>query len=190
MKRAFFATLTFVLSGLTARAFNENTDRFQQLIDLAHQGQPASFNQDQGVYVGRCYSIAKRMTAVHSVLGIFEMPPEQNDGPLFSDKIKVVLEGGNPSEGVDFYDTKSLEVLKSDLMSVKSRYSSVVESPLSVVSGGSTSYSHTLSFYKNKNYILGLTTSHQDQEIAIRGGGSAKIKKGDIWIACYYFIKK
>ncbi|MEK6773297.1 MAG: hypothetical protein AABY64_05120 [Bdellovibrionota bacterium] len=188
MKKTFFATLTFVLSGLAAQAFNESTDRFQQLIDLAHQGQPASFNQDQGIYVGRCYSIVNRMTAENSVLGIFEMEPEQNDGPLFSDKIKVVIEGSRSSERTDYYDTKPLEQLTSELMYLKSSYSSVVESPLSVVMKGSRS--HTLRVYKNKTYILGLVTSHQDQEVTVRGGGSAKIKKGDIWIACYYFIKK
>lgn len=213
MKKTIFIALTFVLSGMTAQAadlqfmsldkivgnqdyemvlnnfdaiVNTTSDKFQQLVDLAHQGQSGSFSAVEGVYTGRCYDMVNRNLPRNSVLLITQFTT--NEGPLFPAE-KVVIEGGY-SGAVDVADSKTKETLTADTIVLKSHYSGVVESPLSVVMSDGATTSHNMTYFKNQNYILGLTSANQDQEINVRGDGKITVKKGDVWAACYYFNKK
>ena len=149
MKKTMFIAITLVLSGLTAHAANLQSmnlekivgnqdyqilsnefdapvgtaaDKFQQIIDLAHQGQPVSFDDAEGVYTGRCYWVVARDIPCNSVLVIIQVPT--NDGPLFPTE-KVVVSIYYRDGAADYADSLTKEALISDAMSLKSHFSNV-----------------------------------------------------------------
>ncbi len=165
-----------------------SSDKFQQILELAKQGKNVSFNEVEGVYTGRCYDMVNRNLPRSSALAILQIDTNPSDGPLFP-KDKLVIEGGYVGSA-DIADSKTKETITSELLAIKSQYTSVVESPLSVVMNDTSLTSHQMTYVKNQNYILGLIYANQDQEINVRGDGKITVKKGDIWAACYYFNKK
>jgi len=214
MKKTIFIALTFVLGGMTAQAtdlqvksldkivgnqdyemvlnnfdavVNTTSDKFQQLVDLAHQGQSVSFSDVKGAYTGRCYDMVNRNVPKNSALLIAQYTT--NDGPLFPTE-EVIIEGGYVSGPADQLDSKSKEEITSMLMSLKGQYSSVIENPLSVVMNDTETTSHSLTYFKSQNYIVGLMTANQDQTIYVRHDGQITVKKGDVWAVCYYFNRK
>jgi len=213
VKRNILIVITLVLTGLTAQSANleinnlekmiVNNDvfamlqnsgavtsgaenRFQQILDLAHQSKAVSFADAEGLYTGRCYDMVNVKLPLNAALLITQL--KTNEGPLFPTE-NVVIEAGYNGPA-DEADLKTKETLTSDLLILKSKYSVVVESPLRATVFDGKTTSHNITYFKNQSFIISLTSANQDQEIFVRGSGKINVKKHNIWLACYYFNKK
>lgn len=164
--------------------------RLQRLLDLARQSQPAAFNDVNGVYVGRCYDVDDGNVPFNSVLLITRDPGDRKGSSLPTQNI--VVQGrywGNAA--ADFADSKTKEEITSDALALKPNFSNIVENPLSVDFTAISSISSRLSFFKSQSYLLSLRTSNQDLvKVLPNGEIGTSVKKGDVWQACYYFIKQ
>ena len=180
---------TKVFSDLTKKdSEKSNSDKFQQLVDLALQSPTVSFDEVEGVYVGRCYDSQKRSTAINSGLLIVKIETQDNDGPIFG-KENLVIEGGYTNEAANFLDSRTREDIFERLIHLKKSTLSVTTNPLSAVIG-ETNKSSVYEFHKYENYLIEVSKSVQDTDISTRSGSSFNVKANEIWTACYYFIKK
>ncbi len=204
MKKSILITLALIMNGLTTQAANplamnlektisnegvlanfnsapgasNDSNRFEQLLDLAHEGKPVSFSNVEGVYTGRCYEKGQNL-ARNSVLLILEVDTNPNSNSL-STKEKLVIQIGNGSAPADHFDSKTKEELIQALIPFKVYFSSLVENPLriAIASAGSS-----VTFFKNQSSIVTLTHyTHNSTQTTV--------KTNDIWLACYYFNKK
>lgn len=189
--QTLLANTSLTLLNQQIKNLSLNNDNFQELLAMANQGKTVSLSALEGVYIGRCYDMVNRNLPRNSVLSAIRVVSSQKSGPLFPDTVeKVVIEGGYPDSSSDFADSKSREILISDLLKLKSKYSIKNEDPLTVALIDSPVMSSTITFYKNGTYIISQYSADKDFSMSVRGDGILAVKQGDVWATCYYFNKK
>ncbi len=172
--------LGLLLNGLMAWAQGSPAGSAWDLIISQHaSGHDVTFASVEGTYVGRCYEHASHELAVGSALGFYTFT--SNDGPLLPAKVKKVIYGLATGSAPDGLDNSPKDYLDSSLFPLARNYTPTKESPIAFVITQPTALDVHL--VQNGAYLYLLARAQKDIP-------AVGLLKGDIFNACYYFIKK
>ena len=157
-------SLAFLLTGLPP------SSAWDLIVANHKAGTEISFSKVAGTYVGRCYEASHPDVAVGSALGFYLL--DSHDGPLLPPKVKKVIYGLATGYAPESLDALDKEYLDNSLLPSEATYTPTKETPV--------------------QFSIQQPTMNLDVHIVRNGPYLYLIAwdQGQIFNACYYFIKK
>ena len=167
---------------LIAHASNvpKATSAWDLLVDQHQHGHEIAFTKEAATYVGRCYEYKNHELAIGSAVGFYSF--DAHDGPLFPPKAKKVIYGLASGYAPESLDGLDKDYLDSTLTPAAEAYTTTKESPVQF-SINLQPIALDVHVVANGAYLYLLAYVQADQT-------KLSLSKGDIFNACYYFIKK
>ncbi len=164
----------FLLRGALASAYDNAplppASAWDLIIAKHKAGTEISFSKVAGTYVGRCYESSQHEVALGSALGFYLL--DSYDGPLLPPKVKKVIYGLAPGYAADSLDKLDKEYLDDSLLPSEGSYTPTDETPVQF-SIQQPVMSLEVHVVRNGPYLYLLASD-----------------QGEIFNACYFFIKK
>ena len=169
-----------VLAILVTSTAQAETSKFANTLDLFYSGTAAVYEQELGIYAGRCFGPYKPNSAFGAALGVMEL--RQDDGSYAPYAIEIAFDNQPGTEPVNSVDKKSKDALEINLSFFKGDHVSMTKDPLSSLQTDVFGNEFQHQYVRNGSLIVSTATVVKTDNPAL--------KVGDVVSACYFNIKK